>query len=70
MSRFIRMNESQMLSSLDILQDKIDDRCGNTITLEQTIEFLSTVIYEVDFNASGELSAFIDNFLDKIGMER
>lgn len=59
-----------MISSLTVLQDKIDDRCGNTITLEQTIEFLSTVIYEVDFNAPGKLNDFIDNFLDKIGMER
>lgn len=70
MSTYIRMNEVQIISSLRLLQERIDERCGNTISLEQAIVFLEEVVYTIDFNPTESLIEFIDNFLDKIGMEK
>ena len=70
MSSYIKMNEGQMISSLIILQEKIDERCGNTITLVQTISFLEEIIYNIDFNAKESLLEFIENFLNELGMEK
>ena len=70
MSSYIKMNEGQMISSLIILQEKIDERCGNTITLVQTISFLEEIIYNIDFNANESLLEFIENFLNELGMEK
>jgi len=69
MPKYIKMNESQILGTLSMLQDSIAKRNG-AFTLEQTISFLEDVIYKQEFNPIESLQTHIDEYLDTIGMEK